>query len=179
MSDAYTSLLVLPCGMEVKETGGDMNEALVQLAVWTAAGLEKLRSLIKPDEVTELLPLLGITVVGHEWRIHLSWKILSSGETVRSIYGLEQKLLANIHSSLWDHTHYWQAVRQAMPAFSVFDVFSATSKRISVNAIGRGMKARSCDHCVRLKQKSVKTFHRALGTLLNNKVRWIWLMCRR
>lgn len=62
-----------------------MNEALLQLAVWTAAGLEKLRSLVKADEVTEMLPLLGITVTGHEWRIHISWKTLSSGETVRSI----------------------------------------------------------------------------------------------
>lgn len=105
MSDAYTSLLVLPCGIEIKEMGGDMNEALLQLAVWTAAGLEKLKSLVNADEVVEMLPLLGITVTGHEWRIHISWKVPSNGETVRSI-SLPVEVLANVHSSLWDLTRY-------------------------------------------------------------------------
>lgn len=44
MADAYTSPLVLGYRIEIKETGGDLNEALLQLAVWTAAGLEKLWS---------------------------------------------------------------------------------------------------------------------------------------
>jgi hypothetical protein len=47
MTDAYTSTVVLACGIEVKETGGDYNEAVMQLGVWCAAGLEKIRSMIK------------------------------------------------------------------------------------------------------------------------------------
>jgi len=85
MSDAYTRFLVLPYGMEIKERGGDTNEAVLQLVVWIAANLEKLRSLVNADEVAEMLPLLSITVTGHEQRILISWKIPSSGKTVWSM----------------------------------------------------------------------------------------------
>ena len=46
MADAYTSTLTLACGFEVKESGGDYNEAVMQLWVWSAAALEKLRILV-------------------------------------------------------------------------------------------------------------------------------------
>jgi len=29
-----------------------------------------------------VMPLLGITAVGHEWKIHISWKVDETGETV-------------------------------------------------------------------------------------------------
>jgi hypothetical protein len=46
MSDAYTSTIVLGCGIEIKESGGD---------------------------------------IGHEWKIHISWKVDETGETVSSL----------------------------------------------------------------------------------------------
>jgi hypothetical protein len=116
MTDAYTSTVPLVCGIEVKERGGDYNEAIVQLAIWCAAGLERLRGLqelgqnhisqsqtgstvvdineasgqdktqaigLKRTVVEEdgLLPFLGWTVIGHDWKFHISWKD-SSGNVV-------------------------------------------------------------------------------------------------
>jgi hypothetical protein len=85
MSDAYTSTLILACGIEVKEAGGDYNEALVQLGVWSAAALEKTRSLMKLDQSSDLKPYIGITVIGHEWKVHISWKAPETGETVGAV----------------------------------------------------------------------------------------------
>lgn len=42
MTDVYTSTVPLVCGLEVKEQGGDYNEAVLQLGIWCAAGLERL-----------------------------------------------------------------------------------------------------------------------------------------
>ena len=75
MSDAYTSSIVLACGIEVKEPGGDYNEAIMQLGIWCAAGLAKMKSMVRADAEHEpLQPLLGWTVIGHEWKLHISWK---------------------------------------------------------------------------------------------------------
>jgi len=83
MTDAYTSTVPLACCLEVKERGGDYNEAIIQLGIWCAAGLERLRGLwilgrsnigrdLEKEE--ELPPFLGWTVVGHDWKFHISWK---------------------------------------------------------------------------------------------------------
>jgi hypothetical protein len=81
MTDAYTSTVPLVCCLEVKERGGDYNEAIIQLGVWCAAGLERLRGLWTlsrndsgRDPEEELPPFLGWTVVGHDWKFHISWK---------------------------------------------------------------------------------------------------------
>ncbi|KAH6704319.1 hypothetical protein BKA61DRAFT_680573 [Leptodontidium sp. MPI-SDFR-AT-0119] len=59
MTDAYTSTVHLACCLEVKERGGDYNEAILQLGIC----FEK-----------ELPPFLGWTVVGLDWKFHISWK---------------------------------------------------------------------------------------------------------
>jgi hypothetical protein len=74
MQDAYTSTVPLVCGIEVKEVGGDYNEAVMQLAIWSAAGLEKLKTQGPNILHTETLPSLGWTVIGHDWKLHISWK---------------------------------------------------------------------------------------------------------
>lgn len=100
MSDSYTSTIPLPCGVEIKMSGGDHNEGVTQLAIWCAAGLARLLQLsdladvdldtsgvgssatrLGPSTVeasglrrSELLPLVGWVVVGHEWRFYVSWK---------------------------------------------------------------------------------------------------------
>jgi hypothetical protein len=87
MTDAYTSTVPMVCCLEVKERGGDHNEAIVQLGIWCAAGLERLRGLWtlggRDLQEEELPPFLGWTVVGHDWKFHLSWKD-SDGNVVSS-----------------------------------------------------------------------------------------------
>jgi hypothetical protein len=90
MSDAYTSTIPLVCGIEVKESGGDYNEAVTQLGIWSAACLEKLKQLHRgsggaTDSLgsgESLLPIVGWTVVGHEWKLHICWKSMD-GAVVR------------------------------------------------------------------------------------------------
>jgi hypothetical protein len=74
MIDAYTSTVPLICGIEVKEGGGDYNEAITQLAIWSAAGLEKVRSLNPMLGYEDLKPFVGWTIIGHEWKLHLAWR---------------------------------------------------------------------------------------------------------
>jgi hypothetical protein len=83
---------------EVKEAGGSYTEATVQLGTWAAAGLEKTARLanaaravarpavtenedysdVNPNpaeyDVTRMMPLVGWTVVGHVWSLHISYK---------------------------------------------------------------------------------------------------------
>jgi hypothetical protein len=74
--------VVLGCGLEIKESSGDYNEAIVQLGIWCSAGLEKTREMITTDPSTPQRPLLGWTVIGHEWRLHISWKDEKTGDVV-------------------------------------------------------------------------------------------------
>lgn len=77
MSDAYTREAILVCPLEVKGQGGDYDEAVCQLAVWSAAPLEKLRTLASMGRDKEMMvsyPYPGWTVVGHELQLHISWK---------------------------------------------------------------------------------------------------------
>jgi hypothetical protein len=82
MSDAYTSSVVLGCGVEIKASGGDYDEAVVQLGIWCSAGLQKKRELSTTDVSPSQKPLLGWTVIGHEWRLYLSWRDDNTGDVV-------------------------------------------------------------------------------------------------
>jgi len=86
MTDAYTQTVPLQCGFEVKERGGDSNEADMQLGIWSAAGLQ----LLKQQRLVitgsgEILPFVGGLVVGHEWRFHIAWKDDSGGVVSHSV----------------------------------------------------------------------------------------------
>jgi len=74
MTDAYTSTVPLACAIEVKESGGDYHEAVTQLGIWSAATLEKMRLLGRGVGHEMLPPLVGWTVIGHEWKLHICWK---------------------------------------------------------------------------------------------------------
>ncbi|PVH71698.1 hypothetical protein DL98DRAFT_93742 [Cadophora sp. DSE1049] len=77
MSDTYTRGMLFPCPLEVKRQGGDYNEAVCQLGVWSAAALEKLKILASMGRDKEMLkgfPYPGWTVVGYKWQLHISWK---------------------------------------------------------------------------------------------------------
>ncbi|KAH8689778.1 hypothetical protein GQ44DRAFT_833075 [Phaeosphaeriaceae sp. PMI808] len=81
MADAYTSGLALACAIELKEAGGKATEAEMQLAVYHAAMLWKMRELINmgrkrpmdEEEVERLVPsVVGWTVIGHKWSLYIS-----------------------------------------------------------------------------------------------------------
>lgn len=82
MSDAYTSSVVLGCGIEIKESGGDYNEAVVQLGIWCSAGLQKTQEMRIADTSLPHKPLLGWTIIGLEWRLHISWRDDKTGDVV-------------------------------------------------------------------------------------------------
>jgi hypothetical protein len=87
-TDAFTKRILLFSGMEVKSDDGGKKEALAQLAIWLAAGLEKVRQLGEQvraegqDSINWLLPSLGLTIIGHDWYIYLAYKV--SNEVVRT-----------------------------------------------------------------------------------------------
>lgn len=101
MTDAYTSTVPMVCCLEVKERGGDYNEAIIQLGIWCAAGLERLRGLRALGgcnsggdlDEEELPPFLGWTVVGHDWKFHISWK--DAGGNVVSSFPIRSMFLYN------------------------------------------------------------------------------------
>ena len=75
--DSYTRGTLLACPIEIKKNGGDYNEAVCQLAVWSAAALTKLKALESMGgdrKMVEGFPYPGWTIVGDEWRLHISWK---------------------------------------------------------------------------------------------------------
>ncbi|KAL3477471.1 hypothetical protein BJX99DRAFT_269872 [Aspergillus californicus] len=82
-TDAFTKRILLFSGMEVKSDEGSKKEALAQLAIWLAAGLEKIRQLGEQvkgegegeDSTNWLLPSIGLTIIGHDWYIYLAYKI--------------------------------------------------------------------------------------------------------
>ncbi|TVY58388.1 hypothetical protein LCER1_G000927 [Lachnellula cervina] len=45
MTNAYTSMVPLVCCLEVQEQGGDYDKAIIQLGIWCAGSLERLRGL--------------------------------------------------------------------------------------------------------------------------------------
>ena len=75
MTDPYTETIPMACGIKVKGLGGNRDEAIVQYGIWAAVGLAKVKELV--DEATVLQPVLGWTVVGHDWILYMSWKLES------------------------------------------------------------------------------------------------------
>ncbi|KAF2730189.1 hypothetical protein EJ04DRAFT_49161 [Polyplosphaeria fusca] len=81
MTEAYTSGLALACAIELKEAGGKATEAEMQLAVYHAAMLWKMKELINmrrkspmnEEEVERMVPsVMGWTVIGHKWSLYIS-----------------------------------------------------------------------------------------------------------
>jgi len=104
--------MLLVCPLEVKRQGGDYNETVCQLAVWSAAALEKLKILASMGRDKKMLvgfPYPGWTVVDHEWQLHISWKE-DSGKVVSVLLlrcGLQN--LRGINSVKWVKLS-WQAL---------------------------------------------------------------------
>jgi len=81
MHDAYTRSILLSYAIELKEPSGDQSEASMQLAVFQSALLNKIQALAllgRQDDWAQIPPLLGWTVMGHEWKPYIS-SILEDG----------------------------------------------------------------------------------------------------
>jgi hypothetical protein len=110
MTDAYTSRVALACAIEIKEAGGKATEAEMQLAVYHAAMLWKLRELINmrrerpmnEEEVESLVPsVVGWTVIGHKWSLYIS-SLLPDNSIVRHTYPPSGSLLIGTNILLPD-----------------------------------------------------------------------------
>jgi hypothetical protein len=92
-TDAFTKRILLFSGMEVKSDDGGKKEALAQLAIWLAAGLEKVRQLGEQvraegeDSINWLLPSVGLTIIGHDWYIYLFSTWLARSASLLLILG--------------------------------------------------------------------------------------------
>lgn len=90
--DANTKRLALFSGIEVKQENGGKDEALVQLAIWLAAGLESLRRLgelgqKRPYMAQELCPTVGWTVIGHDWHTYIAYMATQDGQNSFTVVG--------------------------------------------------------------------------------------------
>jgi hypothetical protein len=64
--------------IETKLSGQDLQNALTQLGVWFRANFARLGELAVESDaepVTGMPPLLGIIIQGHEWYLHLWFKV--------------------------------------------------------------------------------------------------------
>jgi len=83
-TDANTKRLALFSGIEVKQENGGKDEALAQLAIWLAAGLENVRRLGELSQRQqslgeELHPVVGWTVIGHDWHTYIAYRVNQGG----------------------------------------------------------------------------------------------------
>ncbi|KAJ9634223.1 hypothetical protein H2199_009053 [Coniosporium tulheliwenetii] len=100
--DAQTprTRFALEGGLEVKQAGGDNKEAQAQLSIWLAAGLEHMWRLgnsakKEPYPIESLQPMVGCTIVGHDWHTHIAFKVTEDQRDKTRVIGPINLLVAN------------------------------------------------------------------------------------
>ena len=78
----YVRFKPITASIETKRPGIDEDGAKVQLGVWAAAHLERLRMLCGPDAVLPVLP--EVIVQGHDWRLKIA-SMTGDGDVVCQI----------------------------------------------------------------------------------------------
>ncbi|CAD6442215.1 1ef9a539-42cc-4dd9-89f6-13898e29da70 [Sclerotinia trifoliorum] len=91
-TDVNTGSLALFSGIEVKPENGGKDEALLQLAIWLAAGLQNTRILgetgqNRPYLCDELHPMVGWTVIGHDWHMYIAYMDNQNGRDTFKVVG--------------------------------------------------------------------------------------------
>ncbi|KAL3439937.1 hypothetical protein BJX65DRAFT_315282 [Aspergillus insuetus] len=98
-TDPFTKRVALFSGIEVKQSNGGNTEALVQLAIWLAAGLEKLSRLQglhgEKSDSRALLPAIGWTVIGHDWNLYIAFRGCFEGQDRIYVDGPVESLSAS------------------------------------------------------------------------------------
>jgi hypothetical protein len=78
-TDAYTKLVALFSGLEVKPDDGGKKEALAQLTIWLTAGIRRTAQLYQIAEEGSaegrVPPTLGFTVIGHDWHTYMAYDL--------------------------------------------------------------------------------------------------------
>ena len=82
--DSSMKRRLLFSGLEVKNENGGKDEALAQLATWIAAGMENTRKLWgqsfeEERPYCDLPPMIGWTVVGHDWHTWVTFGATKNG----------------------------------------------------------------------------------------------------
>lgn len=76
LTDAYTGRLLVNYALEVKVSDGHKDEACLQLAIFHAAVLQKLKSFLglttESVDLSQIPPMMGWTMVGQEWRCFIT-----------------------------------------------------------------------------------------------------------
>jgi hypothetical protein len=135
MSDDCTSKLVLYLGAEVKKLGGNDVEAQGQIYTWLGSGITKRRQLMAsaPQHTDQSLteqpmPLLGWTIVGHQWKLYMAFgdgnsmndKISIIGPvpgcnvTTETYYDSFKLLRLEERIKTWARETYWPWFRDAL-----------------------------------------------------------------
>lgn len=144
-ADPFGRHLVYFSGVEVKQAGGDATEALVQLSIWLSAQLEKLLQLSKRQgkslEESQLPPVVGWTVVGHQWNLYMAFRGVFDGKDtiVRKPFPVARlQLLTSVTSStlMGPWILYPLTLRRTM-AFSSWSTSSVESRFMPNKLIGR------------------------------------------
>ncbi|KAF7857328.1 hypothetical protein EAF04_009569 [Stromatinia cepivora] len=91
-TDASMKRVALFSGIEVKQENGGKDEALIQLAIWLAAGLWNIRKLgelgqKQPYLCKELHPMVGWTVIGHDWYTYIVYMGDQNGQDACYVVG--------------------------------------------------------------------------------------------
>ncbi|OGM50938.1 hypothetical protein ABOM_000522 [Aspergillus bombycis] len=129
--DSNTKRWLLFSGLAVKHENGGKDEALAQLATWIAAGMENTRKLWSrsSEEVhpyCDLPPMVGWTVVGHDWHTWVTFGATDNGTDslyvvgpwraaaadTRDVYGAFKLLKLLRRASAYASTTYWPWLRQ-------------------------------------------------------------------
>ncbi|KAH8430643.1 uncharacterized protein LDX57_008306 [Aspergillus melleus] len=128
-TDPDTKRLILFSGLVANDENGEKDEALAQLALWLAAGMQHLRSLqqrIQPCSFSDLPPMIGWTVIGHDWhtyiafgdtshngdRIHVLGPWRAAAADTRDVYGLFKLLKLLKRTMEYATTIHWSWLRE-------------------------------------------------------------------
>ncbi|KAI9767019.1 MAG: hypothetical protein M1840_005978 [Geoglossum simile] len=90
--DASLSRMTIPVYIEIGEAGKSYLEASLQLGIVGSAGLsrlEQLRRTFAPKwgDGPMMLPALGWTVIGHDWKLHIICKLTENEQDAVVVYG--------------------------------------------------------------------------------------------
>jgi hypothetical protein len=89
LTDAYTGTLLVTYAFEGKQSGGNIDEARLQLAIFHLAALQRLKSLFQYAAqstnvaLADIPPMVGWTMVGYEWKCYIT-SFSSDGNIVHS-----------------------------------------------------------------------------------------------
>ena len=106
MTDVSSSTVPLVCGIEVKDTGGDKNEAIAQLAIWSITGLRHVKKMTGLPAI-KLLPFVGWTVIGHRWDLYITWLKSDDGVVFGERYSPPARHRMLVFSRYWSFSSGW------------------------------------------------------------------------